>query len=80
MMKIAVTLVAVVIPSFCYANRSLEFSTLDGLVALDEAPPALDGVKTAITTFNERALDYMPTAATLRAEDTIATACLHVSR
>lgn len=77
MMKIAVILVAVAVPSFCYANRSLEETSLSGLVALDEAPGSLDGVKTGITKFNESALPYLPTAMTLRAEDAVASACIH---
>ena len=71
------TLVAV--PAFAYANRSLETTPLDHLVAI-ESHQQLEPLADALTALNERALPYMPTAATLRAEDTVAAVALAVAR
>ncbi len=59
------------------ANRPLTASSLDHLQALDDT--ALDGTKAALTGLNERALDVLPAAATLRAEDAVAAVALRLA-
>lgn len=73
---LAVALGALVVNA---ANRDVELSTLDGIVALERAPgSALDGTRRAITWINEHALSYLPVAAMLRAEDVVARVAVRV--
>ena len=78
-MKSFILAAIVAVPAFAYANRSLETTPLANLTALD-GHVQLDPVADALTAINERALPYLPTAATLRAEDTVAAVALAVSR
>ena len=58
------------------ANRSVELSTLAHLQALDGSA-LCGGTKTALTWINENALEHLPVAATLRAENVVAGIALH---
>ena len=77
-MKSIILATIVAVPAFAFANRSLETTPLDHLAALD-GQEQVQPVADAITAINERALAFLPTAATLRAEDTVAAVALAVT-
>ena len=78
MKTIAITLAAIVaIAGFAVANRSLELSNLENLQQLDGSK--LENTKAALTWINEHALEHMPIAATLRAEDALAAVALRAN-
>lgn len=74
-MKITVAVLALAV-AFAFANRSVELSSLESLRALDASP--MSGVKAAIAWVNENALEHLPVAATLRAENVIAHVAIHL--
>ena len=68
-MKITVAVLALVV-AFTFANRSVELSSLESLRALDAS--SMSNTKAGIAWVNENALEHLPVAATLRAENVIA--------
>ena len=66
MKTIAAALLAVVVS---FANRRVELVSLENMQALDQVDHR---AKDALIWVNENALDYLPVAATLRAENALA--------
>jgi hypothetical protein len=66
----ALALVATVAAVVAIANRPVDMTSLEHLNALEETQ--LDGTKAALTFVNEHALEVLPAAATLRAENVVA--------
>ena len=58
------------------ANRSVDLSNLDNLQAMDGM--SMTHTKAALTWVNENALEHLPVAATLRAENVIAGVALRL--
>lgn len=75
-MKIILATLALVV-AFAFANRGVELSGLDHLQALDAS--SLSGTKAALTWINEHALEHLPVAATLRAENVVAGVALRMA-
>ena len=74
---IALTIAAVAVVAAFAANRSVELSSLENLQALEQSNH--EGTKAALTWVNENALDKLPVAATLRAEDAVAGVAMRMS-
>lgn len=68
-MKITIAALALVVAAM-FANRSVELSSLESLRALDAS--SMSSTKAGIAWINEHALEHLPVAATLRAENVIA--------
>jgi acetyl esterase/lipase len=74
-MKKTLLALAAVITVIAAANRPVLLSELESLAALDRAA-GHETTRAVFTTINEHALHVLPTAATLRAEDAIASLVL----